>query len=149
MKWITERILVAVMLGLFLATCSFIGQNIVLSASGTLPVLVTVTPAHLRPFEIPEGYYDQPCQMPEDRTFYEWFESLEPYGEFELGGWDCSQVSAWVEWQAENCGYTAHIVVRKGTVDTSGHAWVLVQIGEYWFTYEATSRSWMWPPWPA
>lgn len=90
---------------------------------------------------IPDWYYDSPCQQPEGTTLNDWLGALPWYGEGDLSGsgWDCSQMSARIEWLAENCGYNAVITCRKGTPETYGHCWVDIE-GRL---YEATGPYWI------
>ena len=89
---------------------------------------------------ISDDYYSQPCQQPQGVSFEEWFEQLEPPQPWIIGGWDCSQVSAWAEWLAENCGYHALLAFRFGN---PGHAWLLVEIDGEWKAYEVTLGLWL------
>jgi len=83
---------------------------------------------------IPKGYYESPCLIPKGvsinsyLTEYEW---VDPYQE---NIWDCSQMSAYIEWLVENCGYEANIVIAS-QID---HVWVEIKIGGKWRPYEAT-----------
>ena len=90
------------------------------------------------PAPLPEDYYDRPCQASGD--FYEWIGSLEVYGDVEPGGWDCSQMSAYIEWLAENCGHDAKIAMRYGT---PGHSWVVIDDRPF----EATGFHWIPSSW--
>ena len=71
----------------------------------------------------------------------EWLGNLEWYGETDLsgGGWDCSQLSAYVEWLAENCGYDAVFTGRRSTEDSVGHVWLTIE-GK---PYESTGLYWI------
>jgi len=107
---------------------------------GSIPV-PTDTPT---PGLVPAGYYDRPCQQPENTTLREWLGDLPWYGEINVsgGGWDCSQISAYVEWLAENCGYSVVFTGRKGAAGSSGHVWLTVEgdpyeaSGLYWIDYD-------------
>jgi len=90
---------------------------------------------------IPYWYYNSPCQQPDGTTLHEWLDALPWYGEVDVtgGGWDCSQISAYVEWLAENCGHEAVFTCRTGTADIRGHCWVTIE-GE---PYEATGLYWI------
>lgn len=90
---------------------------------------------------VPGWYYTSACQQPEGVGLYDWLGNLEWYGEIDLsgGGWDCSQMSARIEWLCENCGYDAVITCREGTDESRGHCWVTVE-GE---PYEATGLYWV------
>ena len=94
------------------------------------------------PSPLPDGYYYQLCQKPKDLTLVEWFEQLEPPQPWMIDDWDCSQVSAWTEWLAENCGYHTLIAFRYSTDQRDGHAWLLVDIDDEWRAYEATLGLW-------
>jgi len=91
---------------------------------------------------VPSDYYDSPCYIPKGvslnsyLTEYSW---IDPY---QADGWDCSQMSAYVEWLVENCGYEANIVIAN-RID---HVWVDIKIGNKWRPYEATTGSfYFWP----
>lgn len=88
---------------------------------------------------IPDWYYSSPCQQPEGTTLDDWLRTLPWHGELELGGWDCTQLSAYVEWLTENCGYDTVIVCREGTEDVYGHCWLDIE-GQ---PYEATGFYWI------
>jgi len=91
---------------------------------------------------IPYWYYNSPCQQPEGATLQEWLGELPWYGELNLGGWDCSQISAYVEWLTENCGYETVFTCRLGTPTTYGHCWLTIEgspyeaTGLYWINYD-------------
>lgn len=99
-------------------------------------------------FPIPEGYYNAPCQQPEGTTLHEWLDNLEWYGEIDLsgGGWDCSQVVAYVEWLAENCGHDAVYTGRGGAPGVRGHVWLTIEgapyeaSGLYWINLETADQ---------
>lgn len=94
---------------------------------------------------IPKGYYNSTCLIPKGvslnsyLTEYEW---VDPYQE---DSWDCSQMSANIEWLVENCGYKANIVITSSQADVQ-HSWVEIKIGSKWRPYEATGGSfYFWP----
>lgn len=99
------------------------------------------------PFPIPEGYYNAPCQQPEGTTLHEWLDNLEWYGELDPGRWDCSQVSAYIEWLTENCGYNAVFTNRLRTDTSRGHTWLTIagnpyeSTGLYWINLETADQN--------
>jgi len=90
------------------------------------------------PRQVPRWYYASSCQQPEGVSLHDWLGTLPWYGEIDLsgGGWDCSQMSAYIEWLAENCGYNAVFTCRTGGVP---HCWVTIE-GD---PYEATGNYWI------
>lgn len=98
------------------------------------------------PSPVPQWYYVSPCQQPAGIGLHDWLGSLPWYGELEVGGWDCSQLSAYVEWMAENCGYNAVFTCRKGTNESRGHCWLTIEgkpyetIGLYWVNLDAADK---------
>lgn len=93
------------------------------------------------PSIVPEGYYDCVCQQPEGTTLRDWLSNLAWYGEIDLsgGGWDCSQIAAYIEWLAENCGHNAVFTGRTSTDNYCGHVWLTIE-GQ---PYEATGLYWI------
>jgi len=103
----------------------------------------TKTPAPTEKWEftaedfIPSDYYRSPCPIPKGvslnsyLTDYQW---VDPY---QANRWDCSQMAAYIEWLAENCGYEANIVIATSI----SHSWVEIKIGNKWRQYEATGGS--------
>lgn len=79
-------------------------------------------------------YYNSPCQQ--EGNLYDWLSDL-PWAPYEYGVYDCSEMSAYIEWLAENCGY--HAVIGCG----DAHCWVLVEgmafepTGQYWVDHRA------------
>ena len=90
--------------------------------------------------EEPEWYYQSPCQQPEGVSLEDWLPSLE-WVPYERGVYDCTEMSARIEWMAENCGYSAVI----GCDD--GHCWVLIEgaafepTGNYWVPEDHTGKN--------
>ena len=80
---------------------------------------------------IPERYYASPCQQPAGVSLEDWLTNLE-WVPFEKDVYDCTEMSARIEWLAENCGYDAVIGCD------ADHCWVLVEgaafesTGNYW-----------------
>ena len=66
---------------------------------------------------------------------WEWIE-----GAYETGEFDCSEMSAYLEWRLENEGYNTVIVAKTTPGVFSEHAWLLVETsaGEY-MPVEATT----------
>ena len=106
-----------------------------------LTLAVSVSAAEVAGSEVKEldWYYVSPCQQPEGVSLHHWLATLPWHGELELGGWDCSQLSTYIEWLAENCGYHSVITCRKGTEESTGHCWVVID-GD---PYEATGLYWI------
>ena len=69
--------------------------------------------------EVPDWYYNSPCQQ--EGSLEQWLPWALPIEDYELGVFDCSELSAYAEWLCENCGYDTVIVVG------SHHAWVIVE----------------------
>ena len=94
---------------------------------------------------IPANYYNQgdtaiPNWITTELEFTAWFESTEWVDSYEANGWDCSQMSAFMEWQLENEGFDAVIACDET------HAWVLTDIngdGQY-IALECTGRYVVW-----
>jgi len=72
------------------------------------------------PPDIPDWYYNGPC-LQGDETLEQWLPYALPIEDYEPGVFDCSDLSAYAEWLAENCGYDT--VIEVG----SRHAWVVVE----------------------
>ena len=81
-------------------------------------------------------YYDSPCQQPEGVSLHDWLAGL-PLHQVEIGGWDCSQSSAYVEWLAQNCGHDA--VIACHVTHKSTHCWTVVE----GHPYESTGFHWV------
>lgn len=79
----------------------------------------------------PNWYYNSPCQQPAGVSLEEWLPNLE-WVPYEYGVYDCTEMSARIEWLAENCGYDAVIGCNEN------HCWVLIEgvafepTGNYW-----------------
>ena len=56
---------------------------------------------------------------------WKWIERVYTEDEF-----DCSEMSAYLEWRLENEGYNTLIVAGDSPSSAGKHAWLLVQIGE-------------------
>ena len=86
---------------------------------------------------IPDWYYNSPCQQPAGVSLEDWLTNLE-WVPYEKGVYDCTEMSARIEWMAENCGYNAVI----GCDDD--HCWALVEgvafepTGNYWVAEDHT-----------
>ncbi|MGB2726895.1 MAG: hypothetical protein WBD09_00260 [Halobacteriota archaeon] len=105
---------------------------------------------------IPSWYYDDDicdCQIPVDDSLIDWLTEYEWANKYERGEWDCSQMTAALEWHLENCGYKT--VMKQGTgPGGGGHAWVLIWLPkgivlskeghtapkDGYYIYEATGR---------
>lgn len=116
-------------------------------------VLLTTTYTVNTPTPIPEGYYEDTCRIPVDASLIDWLTGYEWEEAYERGGWDCSQMTAALEWYLENCRYKT--VMEQGTgPGGGGHAWisiwlpkgtVLSEKGAYapkggYYIYEATGE---------
>jgi hypothetical protein len=89
---------------------------------------------------IPKGYYEMECIIPPDISVFEWLTLSQWADKYERNGWDCSKMSAFVEWALENCDIPSKIVLGSGSWADAGHAWVNMKIDGEEFYYEATSR---------
>jgi len=86
---------------------------------------------------VPTWYYSSPCYKPPHLTFYDWLPSVN-LGLYNIGMNDCSNRSAYVEWLAENCGYTTQFAARWGR---PSHVWLLVSIGGEQIAFETSYGS--------
>ena len=120
-------------MNLFLQSVVAAIVSFALGFSAVSVALVPSTPSGFEPYPIPQRYYNQPCQKPAHLTFYDWMTVLEmpPY---ELNAFDCSQMSAYIEWLSENCNHRATIPGAFG--DGYGHLWVMIDLGGVQFAYE-------------
>jgi len=120
--------------------CCAIVLAIVLTIAPATVQIISTPPVRtkLEVCKIPPEYYNQLCQKPAHLTFYDWMTTLQmpPY---ETDAFDCSQMSAYVEWLSENCGHRATIAGKA--FEDFGHIWVLISIANVPFAYETT-----WPP---
>jgi hypothetical protein len=75
---------------------------------------------------IPEGYYEDKCRIPVDVSLIDWLVTYKWADEYEVDGvWDCSQMTAALEWYLENCRYET--VMKQGTgPGGGGHAWISI-----------------------
>ena len=94
---------------------------------------------------IPNDYYSQDCELPTDQSMQEYLANSEWIDDYDAGGWDCSQMAAYMEFMLENCGY--NVVIRAADVEGEeyGHAWILVEFQEGMLAYECTTRHWVYP----
>ena len=94
---------------------------------------------------IPSDYYSQDCELPTDQSMQEYLANSEWVDDYDAGGWDCSQMAAYMEFMLENCGY--HTVIRDADMEGEqyGHAWILVEFRQGWLAYECTGRYWVYP----
>lgn len=94
---------------------------------------------------IPNDYYSQDCELPTDQSMQEYLANSEWVDDYDAGGWDCSQMAAYMEFMLENCGY--HTVIREADLqgEQYGHAWILVKFRQGWLAYECTGRYWVYP----
>ena len=74
---------------------------------------------------VPDWYYSSPCQQ--EGTLEQWLPWALPIEDYELSVFDCSELSAYAEWLAENCGYDTVIAVVRPWAGEPGHAWVVVE----------------------
>jgi hypothetical protein len=118
------------------ATMKTLAVMVVAAIAATLMMAINTSAAEQT---IPAWYYSSPCQQPPDTTLHEWLRDLPWYGELDMGGggWDCSQMSARIEWMVENCGYSAVVQCKDGE-GKLGHCWVVVEGA----VYEATGNYW-------
>ena len=71
---------------------------------------------------------------------WEWIE-----GTYVKGVFDCSEMSAYIEWRLENEGYNAYIVCGESPWGGGYHAWLLVETSEgAYMPVEATEYSVVW-----
>lgn len=89
---------------------------------------------------IPKNYYEMECLIPAEMSVFEWLTLTQWADQYERNAWDCSKMSAFVEWALENCGYPSKIVLGSGRWGEEGHAWVSMKIDRRDYYYEATSR---------
>ena len=94
---------------------------------------------------IPDDYYAQDCELPTDQSMQEYLANSKWIDDYDAGGWDCSQMSAYMEYKLSNCGY--NVVIRSANVEDEnyGHSWILVEFKEGWLAYECTGRYWIYP----
>ena len=129
-------------------------------------VLLTTTYTVTTPTPIPMptyllGYYEGECQIPMDESLIDWLTEYEWANKYERGEWDCSQMTAALEWYLENCGFKT--VMKQGTGPSGGgHAWVSIWLRkgteietptgrmkttkDGYYIYEATSRHFVTDP---
>jgi len=104
---------------------------------------------HLQ-WQLDEGRFDFYYVFPAEQRFgvydledelygYEW---IEPYRE---GVFDCSEMSAYLEWELENKGWHTLIVVGDSPFGSGRHAWLLVECeqGKY-MPVESTNIEIVW-----
>lgn len=103
----------------------------------------SVIPSNTDP--IPSDYYSQNCELPTDQSMQEYLSNSEWLEDYDAGGWDCSQMSAYMEFMLENCGYHTIIVEAETDYSEHGHAWILVEFQQGWLAYECTDRYWVYP----
>ncbi len=91
---------------------------------------------------VPRGYYSTDVfpQYPNTEAglvaFMSTFRELKRY---EINAFDCSQMSAYLEWALEDAGFDAWIAIGSAPFDqTVYHAWVLVDTTDGWEAVEAT-----------
>ena len=94
---------------------------------------------------IPDDYYNSDFVLPEDMTVKEFLNSAEWTQDYEADSWDCSQMSAFMEFALENLGYHTVIRTARKADGDRGHAWILVEFKEGWLAYECTGRYWVYP----
>ena len=94
---------------------------------------------------IPSDYYSQNCELQIDQSMQEYLANSEWIEDYKVNCWDCSQMSAYMEFMLENCGY--NVVIRVADVEGKGygHAWILVEFQQGWLAYECTGRYWVYP----
>jgi len=100
-----------------------------------LQVKISELEDRLRLYEqVPHGYYSTNF-FPEHRNIVEdlrtFLSNLKLPHKYERGVFDCSEISAYVEWALEDAGFDAYIVL--GEVDFGGdnrgtHAWDMVKV---------------------
>jgi len=90
---------------------------------------------YVEPEEQKFGVYD----LEDELNGLEW---IEPY---EKGVFDCSEMSAYIEWHLENEGWDAIIVIGDTPFDSGYHAWLLVETSEgHYMPVESTTIEIVW-----
>ena len=100
---------------------------------------------YMRNKPIPVDYYSQGCQLPTDQPMQEYLANSDWIEAYKAGGWDCSQMAAYMEYALENCGYNTVIRRAECEGESIGHAWILVEFSQGWLAYECTGRYWVFP----
>lgn len=102
-----------------------------LATNGTGPQGIT---------EVPPGYYDRDLSylIPEGVSFYDFLAHyirwIFPYWRHHF---DCTEMSAAIEWLAEGCGHEARVVCNEV------HCWAEVQLDGAWLAYECIDLKWV------
>lgn len=90
---------------------------------------------YVKPDEQKFGVYD----LDDELYGFEWCE------QYEEGVFDCSEMSAYLEWYLENEGWHTKIVVGDSPFGSGRHAWLLVETSEgKYMPVEATSVTVVW-----
>ena len=88
---------------------------------------------------IPSDYYDKPSVIPPDETLIE-FLTMYNWGagsQYEVNAFDCSQMTAHMEWVLENAGYKAKIIEGDSSGDGNlDHAWLSIYLRAGTVMYE-------------
>lgn len=85
---------------------------------------------------VPRGYYHSPSIIPADMSLEEWL-SLASWGvEYEANAFDCSQMSAFLEWGISNAGYDVHLFTGYN------HCWLSIKTEQGWVSYDAVHLEW-------
>jgi hypothetical protein len=123
---------------------SIIGYTPVINPLPTPNTIPTPT-EEVRNWVTWDTYYDCDCMLPTNMSMQEYLANSDWIDEYESGSWDCSQMSAYMEWSLENCGY--NVVIRQAMCEgeSHGHAWILVEFEQGWLAYECTARCWVYP----
>jgi len=93
---------------------------------------------------IPHNYYPSSSNLKYDNTWAELRYYMNYTAElprsYQEGVFDCSEISAYLEWALENVGFDAYVVAGPTPWEDSGyHAWIIVYTVEYTVAIEATS----------
>lgn len=91
---------------------------------------------------VPTGYYaSEPHAGLVGDDMFETMKNWNWKDDYELNGWDCSQMAACMEWALECAGHNAVIMM------TESHAWIMVEIEDEdtWYAYECTTCCWIDP----
>lgn len=92
--------------------------------------------------KIPDNYYSYAPVIPAGIDPYVWLGSLDRWDKgYTRNSWDCSKMTAYMEWALENAGVEAKIQAGYG------HAWLLVwrTDKEEWWAYECVGLRWIHP----
>lgn len=86
---------------------------------------------------IPIDYYDSPPIIPSDMSLERWLSLITWTKKYEANKFDCSQMSAFLEWALDNAGYSTRFFVGYG------HCWLSIKVDDEWVSYESTRLVWI------